>query len=46
MIRVVLDTNILVSAMLSPNGTPAKILRLEREGKIELVFSPDTIKEH
>ena len=28
MIRVVLDTNVLISAVLSPNGPPARILQL------------------
>ena len=46
MIRVVLDTNILISAILSPSGPVAQILRLAREGRIELVFSPDTATEH
>ncbi|MGA2937522.1 MAG: putative toxin-antitoxin system toxin component, PIN family [Syntrophobacteraceae bacterium] len=45
MIRVVLDTNILVSAILSPRGLAARILGYEREDKIELAFSPDTTKE-
>ena len=46
MIRVVLDTNVLVSALLSPSGKPAEILRLERNGQIEIVFSPDILMEH
>lgn len=45
MIRVVLDTNILVSAILSPRGLAARILGYEREDKIELAFSPATTKE-
>ena len=46
MIRVVLDTNILISALLSAKGAPAEILRLERKGEIELVFAPETVDEH
>ncbi|MGA2401363.1 MAG: putative toxin-antitoxin system toxin component, PIN family [Syntrophobacteraceae bacterium] len=46
MMRVVLDTNVVVSALLSPGGAPAQILRLERDGNIRLIFSPDTLKEH
>lgn len=46
MIRAVIDTNILISALLSAQGAPAQILRMEREGRIELVFSPDTVQEH
>jgi len=45
MIRVVLDTNILISAILSPGGPAARILGYEREDKVELAFSPGTIKE-
>lgn len=43
--RVVLDTNILISALLSARGLPAEILRLERQGGFDLVFSPDTVSE-
>lgn len=45
MIRVVLDTNILISAVLSPRGMAAKILIYERNEKIELAFSPATSGE-
>lgn len=44
--RVVLDTNVLVSAILSHGGPAAQILRLARADRFELVFSPDTIQEH
>lgn len=44
--RVVLDTNVLVSAILSPGGTAAQILQLGKVGRFELVFSSDTIREH
>jgi putative PIN family toxin of toxin-antitoxin system len=45
MIKVVLDTNVLISATLSQKGKPAQILMLAREGKIELLFSTATTKE-
>lgn len=45
MIRVVVDTNILISAVLSPQGLAAQILRYERDDKIELAFSPATSGE-
>lgn len=45
MIKVVLDTNVLISATLSRKGKPAQILMLAREGKIELLFSTATTKE-
>lgn len=45
MIRVVVDTNILISAVLSPKGMAARILVYERNDKIELAFSPATSGE-
>lgn len=43
--RVVLDTNVLISAIISSKGSPAKILDLWREGAFDLVFSEETLKE-
>ncbi len=40
MIRVVLDTNEYVSALIQPIGVPAKILQMWRKGKIFLITSP------
>ena len=37
--RVVLDTNVLVSALLFPGGAPEAVYRLGRQGRIELVSS-------
>lgn len=45
MIRVVLDTNVLVSAVLVPESIPAKILSMVKDDKIELVFSPFALAE-
>lgn len=45
MMRVVVDTNILISAILSPGGLANRVLRHERDGTIELAFSPATIEE-
>lgn len=39
--RAVLDPNVLVSALLSPTGTPARIVLAWAEGRFELVVSPD-----
>lgn len=39
MLRVVLDANVLVSAILNPHGYPARILTAWREGAINLVLS-------
>jgi putative PIN family toxin of toxin-antitoxin system len=45
--RVVLDANVLISAVISPQGTPAQILRMWEEGEseIELVLSPAILVE-
>lgn len=45
MIRVVLDTNVFVSALLTPDSPPPRILELALEGKLRLVLSPGIIKE-
>lgn len=45
MVRVVLDTNIFVSALLIPDSPPARILELILEAKLRLVISPGIIKE-
>lgn len=38
--RVVLDPGVLVSALISPSGTPAKLLEQARSGAFELIVSP------
>jgi len=43
--RVVLDANQFVSAVLVPYGRPAQILRAWREGLFELVLSPPILAE-
>lgn len=44
--RVVLDANVFVSALIRPEGPPGRILvRLLREGTFELVASPATLAE-
>lgn len=45
MTRLVLDTNVLVSAILNPRGKPALILKLALRGVIELVISRAIIEE-
>jgi putative PIN family toxin of toxin-antitoxin system len=44
--RAVLDTNILVSALLSPAGNPAKIYRMFLAGILDLVVSADILAEY
>jgi putative PIN family toxin of toxin-antitoxin system len=44
--RAVLDTNILVSALLSPFGNPAKIYKMFLTGLLSLVYSESIIEEY
>jgi putative PIN family toxin of toxin-antitoxin system len=44
--RVVLDTNVVVSAMLAPAGTEAAVLLLALSGRIALYVSPPVLAEY
>lgn len=46
MIRVVYDTNIVVSGLLNPEGVPALLLNLATEGFVKLVVSEEILKEY
>lgn len=43
--RVVLDTNVLISAVLFPGGTPDAVYRLALEGRVELLTSRPLLAE-
>jgi len=45
MIRVVFDTNVLISALFNPKRPPAQLLQLVLEGKLKLIISPQIIRE-
>ena len=45
MIRVVLDANVFVSAVLTSSGNPSRIIDMLREGKIKLLISPAILAE-
>jgi putative PIN family toxin of toxin-antitoxin system len=45
MIRAVLDTNVWVSALLTPGYPPAKILEFSLTGKVRMIISPAIIRE-
>lgn len=45
MMRIVLDTNVMVSAILSPRSTSAQIIRLVLDGAVNLIISHDIIDE-
>jgi predicted nucleic acid-binding protein len=42
----VLDTNILVSALISSRGNPAKILDMVEKGALKPIYCEDIIKEY
>jgi len=44
-VRVVLDPNVIISALLSPGGVPAQVLRAWIGGTYELVVSPLLLEE-
>ncbi len=45
MTRIVLDTNLFISAFLSPRGKPASILAMCVSGEMDLLISPAILKE-
>lgn len=45
MIRVVIDTNSLVAALVKPAGSSARLLELWRADELELVGSNETLRE-
>jgi len=44
-LRAVLDANVLISALLSPAGTPARLLLAWQEGQFDLIVSPGLLAE-
>ena len=44
--RVVLDTNVLVSSTLGPMGRPAAIMKALQEGRYELILSEAILEEY
>ncbi|MCC6497198.1 MAG: putative toxin-antitoxin system toxin component, PIN family, partial [Propionibacteriaceae bacterium] len=44
--RIVIDTNVIVSRFLSPHGPPARILALWEQGLFELVVSEAILTEY
>lgn len=43
---IILDTNILVSAMINPKGLPAKILNLVLNGRLTILYDNLIIGEY
>jgi putative PIN family toxin of toxin-antitoxin system len=44
--RVVLDTNVIISRYISPYGTPAVILDHWEKNKFDLLVSPNILEEY
>jgi putative PIN family toxin of toxin-antitoxin system len=44
-VRAILDPNVIISALLSRAGTPAKVLRAWLEGRYELIVSSSLLEE-
>lgn len=44
--RVVLDTNILISACLKPGGLEAQVVSMVRSGRIEACVTPEVLTEY
>jgi uncharacterized protein len=45
-LKIVLDTNVLVSGILSPNGPPAAVLRALLTGQVRLCFDERIVSEY
>ncbi|MDP3733498.1 MAG: putative toxin-antitoxin system toxin component, PIN family [Candidatus Daviesbacteria bacterium] len=43
--RAVIDTNLLISAVIAPKGLPNKLIRAWQKDHITLIFSPKLIRE-
>ena len=46
MFKVVIDTNVFISAIISASGNPAKIMDLIADGQIILFYSSDILDEY
>lgn len=44
--RVVIDTNVIISRFLSPSGSPARVLALWEDGRFEAVVSEPILAEY
>jgi putative PIN family toxin of toxin-antitoxin system len=44
-VRVILDANVLISALLSPSGAPARIVVAWQQGRFDLIVSPLLLAE-
>ena len=45
LIRVVIDTNVWISALINPSGEPARIMQVIRDRRIHFIVSPPLLTE-
>ena len=45
LIRIVVDTNIWISALINPNGAPARLIQAIRDGRVQLILSAPLLDE-
>ncbi len=45
MLKIVIDTNVFISATITEKGKPAQIAKAWREKKLEVIISPEILKE-
>jgi putative PIN family toxin of toxin-antitoxin system len=43
--RIAIDTNVLIGALVNPRGESARLVRAWREGRVEVVASEATVRE-
>ena len=46
MLRIILDTNVLIEGAKDPNSYPVRIMRLALAGQLQPIFSPRTQREY
>ncbi|MCL1998401.1 MAG: putative toxin-antitoxin system toxin component, PIN family [Turicibacter sp.] len=44
--RVIVDTNVIVSAFISPNGKPAKILHMVKNSQLQICYNDKILAEY
>ncbi|MCL2016220.1 MAG: putative toxin-antitoxin system toxin component, PIN family [Defluviitaleaceae bacterium] len=44
--KIVMDTNVIVSAFISPNGNPAKILTMFTKSQVQAFYNAEILKEY
>ena len=44
--KVVIDTNVVVSSIISPNGNPFTVMEMVSDGELALFYSTEIINEY